>query len=754
MDVLFKVFFKVSPAQLRSGELSFSPVFNGFWLVLLLGTFAVLTWAAYRRTVFSRRVLDAAALPLLLRLILLLLLTLLLFRPQLVLSRIVPQTGVLAVLVDDSASMGLPADNPRGAPLQELLADGGGFMKRLGEDFQLRRFVFSSGLESNPGIPSSFSGSQTDLGTTLSELVKRTEPLPLAAVLLFTDGANNGAPLGSAVEAFRRRGVPVYTIGCGPEQLSRDLQLDDVYLPRSVLEGSKITARVVLRQTGFGGRSVTVSVRDGATLLQAVEHRLDVSSERNQIELSFALNTSGVRSLEFTVEPLEGESIPQNNRVVLPVEVRHRPVRVLLVEGRPRWEFKFLRRAVGEDPLLQVESLLRTALNKYYRQGVEGEDSLAQGFPTRVEDLFQYEGLILGDVEAGFFTFGQLEAVREFVLRRGAGLLVLGGSTPAAEGWGGTPVEEALPVWWQGSDREAVNRPVSVDLTSLGVRQPALSFDPDPERNRNLWRELPQLIDHQPVGSLKPGAVVLLEILGENDSRHPLLVYQRFGEGLSFAWLTGSSWRWQMGLEHTDQRHETFWRQLLRWLVETAEPPVSIMAPEAIPVPGREMQATVFVRDRAYLPIDSAEVRLRVIGPEGLEEEISAEWDPQASGLYRAAFAPRREGLYRLETSIELHDGGGPDLESRPTYFLVGSREIEYFNPVQDRSLLENLAAMTGGRYYRLDDVERLPDEIVYRSQGITRTQVLELFNMPVLLLLVLSLLIGEWWLRRRRGWI
>ncbi|HRR26817.1 MAG TPA: hypothetical protein P5300_08985, partial [Acidobacteriota bacterium] len=90
MDVLFKVFFKVSPAQLRSGELSFSPVFNGFWLVLLLGTFVVLTWAAYRRTVFSRRVLDAAALPLLLRLILLLLLTLLLFRPQLVLSRIVP----------------------------------------------------------------------------------------------------------------------------------------------------------------------------------------------------------------------------------------------------------------------------------------------------------------------------------------------------------------------------------------------------------------------------------------------------------------------------------------------------------------------------------------------------------------------------------------------------------------------------------------------------------------------------------------
>src|SRR6185369_13039648 len=156
--------------------------------------------------------------------------------------------------------------------------------------------------------------------------------------------------------------------------------------------------------------------------------------------------TPGARDLTFAVEPLTGEENLKNNTMTRSVLVNNTKRRVLYVEGEPRWEFKFIRRAEEDDPTIQLVSMLRTSENKIYRQGINDPAELADGFPTRPEDLFGYSGIIIGSVDADYFSPLQRELLREYVDRRGGGLLFLGGRQSLGDGgWGTSSINELLP---------------------------------------------------------------------------------------------------------------------------------------------------------------------------------------------------------------------------------------------------------------------------------------------------------------------
>ena len=143
--------------------------------------------------------------------------------------------------------------------------------------------------------------------------------------------------------------------------------------------------------------------------------------------------------MQFSLGPLPGEENVDNNTLSRLVGVTDSKRRILYVEGEPRWEYKFIRRAEDDDKIVQVASMLRTTENKVYRQGISDPTELANGFPVRPEELFAYQGIVVGSVEAGYFTPLQQELLREFVDRRGGGLLFLGGRFALGDGgWGGS----------------------------------------------------------------------------------------------------------------------------------------------------------------------------------------------------------------------------------------------------------------------------------------------------------------------------
>ena len=214
-----------------------------------------------------------------------------------------------------------------------------------------------------------------------------------------------------------------------------------------MLKGASLMVDVVVTQTGYAGRTVTVDVEDEGRIVGS--EKVAAAAERHARLGARARrwrSESGPRLFKFRVAPQDGEVVTQNNAREALINVRDARERILYYEGEPRFEMKFLRRAVADDKNLLTVALQRTADNKYMR--LDGDpDEVAGGFPKTRDELFRYRGLILGSVEAGAFSGDQLQMIADFVDRRGGGLLMLGGARSFGEGgYGGTPVADALPL--------------------------------------------------------------------------------------------------------------------------------------------------------------------------------------------------------------------------------------------------------------------------------------------------------------------
>ena len=263
------------------------------------------------------------------------------------------------------------------------------------------------------------------------------------------------------------------------------------------------------------------------------------------------------------------------------VEVSDRREKVLYLEGEPRFEMKFIRRAVEDDKNLQVVILQRTAEDKYLRLDVGNPDELVGGFPKTREELFAYRAIILGSVEAASFSPDQLRMLADFVSKRGGGLLMLGGRRSFAEGgWAGTPVAEVLPVELDQPARGAAQyfSQISVQPTRAGATYPVTQLGPAEKASTSRWDDLPAVSAVNAVHAVKPGATILLTGADDKKQEQVVLAYQRYGRGKALALPIQDSWIWKMDatIAVTDTTHATFWRRLVRWLVDGVPDPVSI----------------------------------------------------------------------------------------------------------------------------------------------------------------------------------
>jgi hypothetical protein len=316
-------------------------------------------------------------------------------------------------------------------------------------------------------------------------------------------------------------------------------------------------------------------------------------------------------------------------------------------------------------------------------------------------------------------------------------------------GWGASKVAEMLPVTLpEKSTTDFVREKVPVELTVQGQDSLITKLDEDPEKNRKMWAEMPALADYQRVGELKPAAVPLLEIkLGER--RLPLLVTQNYGRGKTMVLASGGTWRWQMQLPHEDLRHETFWQQLLRSLVTASPPPVTITSTRTLYADEPTITVRAEVRTKNYDPANNATVTAVITPETGDAVSVELHPSPEEPGVYETFWTAARPGIYRVEVNGHL---GNETLGSDVLHLRREDGVAEDFHPEQNRELLTKLAEQTGGRYWTLDEIAKLPEEVRFSEAGITGRESLDLWDMPFLFLLLLALRGGEWLLRRTWG--
>jgi hypothetical protein len=209
-------------------------------------------------------------------------------------------------------------------------------------------------------------------------------------------------------------------------------------------------------------------------------------------------------------------------------------------------------------------------------------------------------------------------------------------------------------------------------------------------------------------------------------------------------------WRMHASMPVEDMTHHLFWQRLGRWLVDGVPDRVmASTAPDRVER-GQPVTLTAEVLDPEYKGVNDGRISARITAPSGKTEEVPLDWTVEQEGEYRGRFTPTEDGVHRAVVGGLARDG--KDVGRGTVNFRVAPSEAEYFDAAMRAPLLRRMAEETGGRFMRASESDSLADAISYSGSGITVVEERDLWDMPILLLLLLSLMGGEWLYRRSKG--
>jgi hypothetical protein len=735
---------------MMEAELQFAWPLSRVWIALALATIAALAYGlAERRRNSRQRWLALAAT----RVLVLFTLVLALADPRLRYGTTQSVTLAPVVLLDVSASMNrtnstamthrrqaidalrqwqLNAERNR-SPLHVLTMDG-----------QLSR---AKNLEVQ-----SFNEPHTDLAGNLRRLSERSERLRIGGVVIVTDG---GVAFGNAerteLARLRARGLSVHVATTAPADDDIDIQVSEISAPERVFSGTnvQVEATINARNSPLSTAEARLEV-DGVV----VAVRTITLPTNAPIQFDFVAGSGGVRRLEVVMPAAPGEANSLNNRDARLVRVIDTPINVLHVEAEPRFEVKFLRRAIHDDPGIRLVSLVQTAENKFYRLGVRDRTEMRDGFPRTAAELFRWDVIVLGSVPAAFFSAEQMALLPEFVARRGGGVMFLGGRHAFAEGGHHqSTVRQMLP--FVLSDATPHRRTmVRVRMARGAERHPVARLGLG-AANALALTKLPSLtsVNASVAGpeTLKLGARALW--LGQEEgSAIPRIVLaeQAFGRGKVAAFAIRDSYRWQLDrvVPPDDLTHEYFWRQWLRWLAVAALPPQRLEVDKRHVAPGENITISVHTLDTAFQPTANGGNTVTVVTPNG-ERHALALTAGASAGLASTTFVPQQPGLHEFEfTTAGQTADAAPTIVSAFTDVHHLGREMFIDGAAPAR--VSAVANAGGGTVVNLSEIDNLETLLPPSAREISQSHWLELWNLPAIVATLLLLLGLEWLLRRR----
>jgi uncharacterized membrane protein len=583
----------------------------------------------------------------------------------------------------------------------------------------------------------------------------RADDLELpAAIVLVSDGRDNASERrwDDLARECRRRGVPLHVVGVGSSSFSQ-LQIREAGVPETLFVDDTVSVpvryrvqglkegKVVLRAT-LNGREVatkTIDVAEGDDLREA----LSFVPAKDQA-------AAGRQDFAVTVQVLSGAET-LTDTVAKTVRVVDQKVKVLVVDHAPRWDYKFLQRALLRDRRVEATFYLFDGDPRAMKSGVP---FLAQ-FPQTRPELFAFDLLVIGDIAATSLSRDQQEMIRDFVAE-GGGLIHGAGRNRGPASFAGTPLADTLPVDFEPVKfaTDAANLPFRPELTAAGQRSPMLALDDDPVQNLKTWKALPELYWCYPAKKLKPAAESLLVHPRDRTTDGkpmPLVAGHYYGKGYA-VWIgIEETWRWRYN------EAETFFARFWSQTVYVAGVPRTLgtkLTQLALDTPDPLFGRTGTLYARLFTPDLRPQTAERLAGrlenldaPPGDAERVRpVELRALAGqpGQYVASVPFDRVGRFVLKID------NGPDtgtLEYRVN--LPPEHELAPGGLAEEP--LHTLAEASGGKFFREEDLHRLATEIESKSVTLTRREEVLLWNRWTLLAVV-ALLTAEWLLRKFQG--
>lgn len=577
---------------------------------------------------------------------------------------------------------------------------------------------------------------------------------PPAAIVLFTDGVasvSDTDKLSTIAETARRKGVQLHIVGLGSDAAAKDLYLYDTLADEVAFVGDPMLFKAKLRAFGYAGKKVSLQLRKEGerAILAQQEVSPPPDGQTTTVELSYTSSAAGEFDYVLEVSEQSDETNRMNNAETRHVSIREEKIRVLLVDGVPRYEFRFLKQLLERDKSIEISTLLLDADVEYTQ---EDRTAIAH-FPVKKEDLARFDVLILGDLVPSQLGSSVLDNVRDFVREKGGSVVFVAGPQSNPVAFAGTPLEPLLPFELSGVriPPEESSDSFHPQLTLEGQKGNSLFRLGNSEaESLKVWNGLPNFTWLVEIPRLKPAARVFANHPLKNgaNGRLPVIMMQQVGAGKVLYHATDETWRWRF--RTGDLYHGRYWIQAVRYLSRgrligkdrTAELTVDQLVYQ------RGQPATLRVKfvDEKFIPQDSDGVSVIIERKGAGRQTVKLSRLRDLPTAYEGQLARLAEGTYHGWVSQPAFNEAPPSVD-----FRVEVPQRELLRRGMDKADLQQAATVTHGRLYSLDDIERLPSEIPRGTPVPLETdEPIPLWNRWELLVLVTSLLTAEWLLRKR----
>lgn len=753
------------------------------WALIAIASLGFAGWS-YRRLLGNRlmRIVLAAV-----RAATILVIALLLAGPTLVLPRETIERDWLLVMLDRSASMNVRdvMDSETGEAvsreqsLRDALREQAGVFSQqnLGRD---RRVVWlgfggSAYTIGSPLVQAGLGGPDaqaTLIRTSIEQALRLPSGKPISGIVLMSDGQTPQDTGRELVQRLQQQGVAVFSVPLGAAKPPLDLAIGQADGPQRAFVNDIAPVAVTVDQIGgdpVDPGEISVALIDQADGHVLDEKTLDRAPPGEPLKLNGRSGTVGAARWLVRVEhkPPAGQSslhelVADNNTRTIEVEVIDRPIRVLYVEGYPRWEFRFLKNLLIREKSISASTYLISADRSFAQEG----DVPITRLPADAQELDDYDVVVIGDVPASYFQAGQLTLLRDHISAGGAGLIWIGGETNTPRAYAGTPLADILPmrnpseVARSGASDSRFRLEPTALARSMSVLQ-LRGIGGGSDESEGWPDDLPPLRWVQDPGPLKPTAEVLAEAVmtGDAEARVPALVLLRYGAGQSLYVGTDEAWRWRYG--RGEWYFEQYWVPLIRMLgrariqadsdrvrFSVSHRAVSVQQPVVV-----ELELSDASLINRGLPRIDVTVRSSS-DPAGAPVDTLtmlpvAESDNTPAGAvrraaYRAVWRPTTAG----ELLLSVTDPALAEL-GLVRGLRVSSMDDEMADAGSDHARLRALAQQTSGAVVPLNELNRLADLVPNRAR-ITETDIREpLWSSALSLMVLIVLFTLEWVVRR-----
>ena len=591
----------------------------------------------------------------------------------------------------------------------------------------------------------------SDPGTSIAsslEAVANSGGIPPAGIVLLSDGIDSATSQRS--EAVLRdlgaREIPVFTVPLGLPDPD-DVSINNIVMQEVAFSGDRVPVRVHLQSEGYEQRTARLSVLLNDRRVSSRVVRFEGGLQFEEVDFRVDIYEKGAAQIDVVIEPFDDEVSITNNRIARSIRVVNEKVNVLYIEGNARWEFRYLRAILKRDPRINATFIASNVGPEVARNSPEH----IERFPSKREEAFMYDLVILGDVDAAFLSDEELGLLEELIRDRGASLLMLCGPMHSPGSYQGTPVQTMLPVRFDPDEKWAeVSESVYPVLTPEGRSSLVMTLENEDDLNDRIWSRMAPMDQLPPLLSAKPGATVLavLSDSTERDQSYPLVAWQRYRTGKCMS--IGSDRLWRLRYKTGDKYHWRVWSQCIQFMTLSRlmgeHKRIRLETDRSSYFVGSQGRLYAHVLDDDFEPVVQSGFDVVVSGLDGAatSQQIKLQPDRSQPGLYEGYFTPPGPGRYRMEANENDRK------VSSITEFQVSEIRQELTETDMRLENLQRIADLTGGATLGIRELPKLASLVNSESLTTTVRSERPLWDHWLVILLLAGLLGAEWILRRR----